>query len=97
MKYAIISAKGSHDYDIEVIKTEHSTSYSMCYSKAEHWTVPGEHLQTISDDGNDIHFNVKLKKTVDYATFVELSILLDFIRNQDTRLTEEYNIYKLIK
>lgn len=97
MNYAIITAKGSHDYDIQVIKTEHSTTYSMCYSKAEHWHEPGMHLQTITDDGNDIHFNVKLKKTMDYATFVELAILLDFVKNKDTHLMDEYNIYKLIK
>ena len=97
MKYAIISAKGSHDFDIEVIKTEHSTTYSMCYSKAEHWNEPGMHLQTVTDDGNGMHLNVKVKKELDYGEFSELSILLDFIKNHDTILMEEYSIYKLIK
>lgn len=97
MKYAIISASGSHDYDIEVIKTEQSTSYSMTYSKAEHWTVPGEHILTITDDGNDMHFNPKLKKVIDYAQFFELSVLTDFIKGFDTILMEEYHIYQLIK
>ena len=97
MKYAIISAKGSHDYDIQVIKTECSTSYSMNYSRAEHWTVPGEHILTITDDGNDMHLNPKPKKTMDYGQIVELSILLDFIKNHDAQLTEEYHTYQLIK
>ena len=97
MKYAIISAKGSHDFDIQVIKTESSTTYSMTRSQSDIWTEPGEHLQTITDDGNDVHFNVKSKKTMDYGSFVELSILLDFIKNHDTHLMEEYHIYQLIK
>lgn len=97
MKYAIISAKGSHDYDIEVIKTEYATTYSMCYSQSDLWTEPGMHLQTITDDGNNMHLNVKVKKTLDYSAFAELSILLDFIKNHDTALMDEYHIYKLIK
>lgn len=97
MKYAIISAKGSHDYDIEVIKTEYATTYSMCYSRGEHWNEPGMHLQTVTDDGNNMHLNQKIKKTLDYSSFSELSILLDFIKNHDTILMEEYQIYKLIK
>jgi hypothetical protein len=97
MKYAIISTKGVHEYDIQVIKTEHSTTYSMCYSQSEIWSEPGMHLQTITDDGNDIHLNVKIKKTIDYGTFAELSILFDFVKNHDTHLMEEYQTYKLIK
>ena len=97
MKYAIISTKGSHDYDIQVIKTEHSTTYSMCYSQSDIWSEPGMHLQTITDDGNNIYLNQKIKKTLDYCSFAELSILLDFIKNHDTILMEEYSIYKLIK
>ncbi len=96
MKYAVITTKGSHDYDIEFIETEQSKSYSIYYSNAEHWTFPGEHLITITDDGNDMHLNPKLKKTIDYGKFVELSILIDFIRKHDSHLTEEYTIYKPI-
>lgn len=97
MKYAIISNKGSHDYDIQVIETENSKTYSMYYSKSEIWTTPGEHLQTVTDDGNDMHFNPKLKKTLDYAKFCEVSMLLDFIKNYDKTLSEEFEIYKKIK
>lgn len=94
MKYAVISGKGSHDYNIEFIETEQSKSYSLYYSEAEIWTSPGEHILTITDDGNDMHLNPKLKKTVDYAKFTELTILMNFIKNMDGVLMEEYTIYK---
>ena len=97
MKYAIITTSGSHDYDIEVIKTEQSTSYSMTYSKAEHWNLPGDHILTITDDGDNMHFNPKLKKLIDYAQFFELSVLTDFIKSFDKILMEEYNVYQLNK
>ncbi len=96
MKYAVISNKGSHEYNIEFIETEHAKSYSLYYSDAEVWTSPGEHILTITDDGNDIHFNPKLKKTVDYAKFTELIILTNFIKKMDGILMEEYTIYKPI-
>jgi len=96
MKYAIISKKGSHDYDIDFIETEYSKSYSMYYSNAEHWTVPGEHILTITDDGNNIHLNPKLKKTLDYGQFAELTVLLEFIRKTDVILMGEFTIYKPI-
>lgn len=96
MKYAVISKKGSHDFDIEFIETEHSKSYSMYRSNAEIWTEPGEHILTITDDGNEMHLNPKLKKTLDYGQFSELTILLEFIRKKDEALMEEYTIYKPI-
>ena len=96
MKYAVISNSGTHDYNIEFIETEHSKSYSMYYSDAEHWTVPGEHILTITDDGNDMHINPKLKKTIDYAKFTELTILMNFIKKLDGILMEEFTIYKPI-
>jgi hypothetical protein len=96
MKHAVISKKGSHDYDIDFIETEHTKSYSMYYSNAEHWTVPGEHILTITDDGDNIHLNPKLKKTLDYGQFAELTVLLEFIHKKDRILMEEYTIYKPI-
>jgi hypothetical protein len=97
MKYAIIVSNGSHEFDIQVIETEHSKTYSMYRSHSDIWTNPGEHIQTITDDGNGMNFNVKVKKSIDYGVFAELSILLDFIKNYDTVLIEEYQTYKLIK
>jgi hypothetical protein len=96
MKYAIISKKGSYDYDIDFIETEHSKSYSMYRSNAEHWTEPGEHILTITDDGNNMHLNPKLKKELDYGQFAELTVLLEFIHKKDEVLMEEYTIYKPI-
>ena len=97
MKYSIIKSKGSHDYDIQVIKSESSTSYQMTRSHSELWTKPGEHILTITDDGNDMHFNPKIKKAVDYSTFCEIAILIEFIKNSDKTLSEEYETYKIIK
>lgn len=96
MKYAIISTNGSHEFDIQVIETEHSKTYSMYRSQSDIWTEPGEHIQTITDDGNGMQLNVKLKKKLDYASFAELSVLLDFIKNHDSQLMESYSIYKQI-
>lgn len=94
MKYAVISAKGSHDYDIEFIETEHSKSYSMYRSNSDIWTEPGEHVLTITDDGNGMHLNPKLKKNLDYGQHTELTVLLEFIHKKDAILMEEYTFYK---
>lgn len=97
MKYAIITTSGLHEYDIEVVKTKESTTYLMTYSQSDMWTYPGDTLHVVIDDGNSINFNAKLKRTMDYTTLIELSILFDFIKNNDERLTEQYNVYQLIK
>jgi hypothetical protein len=96
MKYAIISSNGHHEFDIQVIETEHSKTYSMYRSHSDIWTDPGEHIQTITDDGNGMQLNVKLKKKLDYGNFTELTILLDFIKNHDSQLMESYEIYQKI-
>ena len=96
MKYAIISDNGSHEFDIQVINTEHSATYSMYRSQSDIWTVPGEHILTITDDGEDMHFNPKLKKKIDYGFFSEVNILLDFINKHDKNLSPSYEIYQKV-
>jgi hypothetical protein len=84
MKYAIM-IDGNHEYDINAIKTESSTSYEMRFSQGKQWTelVRGEHIFSATDNGNGIKFTEKFKKSFDYDKFYTLKIFMDFITQQE--------------
>jgi hypothetical protein len=92
MEYAIITSKGSHDFNIAVIQRDDSVSYQLSRSQSTMWTNPGEHLLTITDNGSDMFFNPKMTKKMNYAEFSYAAILFDFIKNYDGIRIESYEV-----
>lgn len=74
--------KIDHDYTIEVIEHDNrDTEYVLSRSNSDHWSehCKGEEIIRLVDDCNGYKFNDKIGKSVDYALFAELYILLQFI------------------
>jgi hypothetical protein len=95
--FAII-ANGKHEYDITVTKTDESTSYEMRYSNGDQWTewTKAEHILSATDHGNGIKFTEKIKRSMDYDNFTELRLLMQFINNYESNISQEYTTYKQI-
>lgn len=91
--YAIIT-EGNHEYDITVIKTNDTITYEMCYTESLRWSSEfrGELILCATDDGNGIKFTKKIKRSMDYCSFNELGLFMEFI-NRDGNISPEYNIY----
>lgn len=94
--YALISTDGGHEYDIHVYESIHGTrSYQLLRSSNNLWADPGEHILTITNIDDEIHFSPKIKKKITFANLLELNLLSDFILNHDNN-TCEYIIYKKV-
>ena len=84
-----IMSKEYHEYDIQVTKREEVTLYELRYSNMNLWTEPGKLVLSALDNGDDIEFDRKMKKVVDYGTFAERLILMKFIKEYDKILLRE--------
>lgn len=98
-KYNVI-IKDNVEFKIKRKIKKESTVYTLKRSKSEIWStsVQGEHILTIEDDGNGMIFkncNINLEEGLNYGEFFELSLLLDFIKNEDKQLSEKYKIVKV--
>jgi len=69
------------------------TRYTLRRSHGACWLehVRGEELLSAVDDGNGVKLSEKLK-SLNYAEFTELLLLLTFIKNHDNRLSPDYVI-----
>ena len=87
-----IMSKDHHEYDITVSKVDEGTIYELRYSNMSLWTAPGELILSAIDNGNNIEFDRKMKKIVDYGDFAERIILMNFIKEYDKHLMSELTI-----
>lgn len=85
------------EYYIEVTEDSKSggTVYTLKRSKSDVWSdhIQGEVLMSVTDDGNGLVFDKKLK-SIDYAAFVELTFLTKFITTYDKTMCSGYTIEK---
>lgn len=80
--YMVLDHNGNHDYDLVVIN--HGGNFairtiSLYLSKGEQWTdsVKGELVLSMTDNGNGVKFDRKLKK-LDYSEMLHLRIVMNF-------------------
>lgn len=89
-EFKVFSEENKHEYDIFADDSDDGTKYSLHYSNASHWTYPGELVLECVDTGNEIKFSEKLGKKIDYSTFGEVIILMNFVRGFDKNLMFKY-------
>ena len=97
MKTYYLKAKnGEFEYEIRVDKDPAEKTYTLFRSNAECWaeSAKGEELLTITDYGNGMSIEKRIPKDVDYAQFSELCMLTQFIKNLDTNLCDDYQVYE---
>lgn len=92
-KFKVMS-KDHHEYDITVSKVDEGTIYELRYSNLHLWTEPGKLVLSALDNGNDIEFDRKMKKVVDYGAFAERIILMNFIKEYDKILMSDLTIVR---
>jgi hypothetical protein len=95
--YALI-AEGKHEYDITVQENENCTSYEMRYSQASHWSqgTRGEFILAATDTGNEICFNEKISKKMNYDTFLEMKLFMEFLMTYEGDIGPEFKTYEQI-
>lgn len=92
-RFKVIS-KEHHEYDILVFKTDEETIYELRYAYTSLWSEPGELILMAMDNGNDIEFDRKMKKAVEYSEFAERLVLMNFIKYHDKHLMTELTIVR---
>jgi hypothetical protein len=95
--YTLINTEGVHEYDMIVDKLRDGTMYTLKRSKNELWSNPGEVIMEVSDDGDNIRFDKKISRTMNYCDFAELYIMMAFIKNYDTEMIQGYSVYETSK
>lgn len=95
--YTLINFEGVHEYDMIVDKLIDGTMYTLKRSKNGLWTNPGETVMEVSDDGDNILFDKKIGKTMNYCDFAELYIMMAFIKNYDKEMIQGYSVYETSK
>lgn len=81
-KFIVLNSDGEHDYDITVIETEKGVEYSLYKSSGQHWRYQhqGELTLKMINTGNEIKFDRKIGKEMDYCDVLELHLLLSLER-----------------
>lgn len=90
--FKIMSKTDNHEYDIQVTTVDEGRIYELRYSNSGIWTEPGILCLSAFDNGNDIEFDRKMKKIVDYSEFAERLILMNFIKHHDKHLMTDLTI-----
>jgi hypothetical protein len=77
--YMVLDHNGTHEYDLTVVYNDEGKEISLYLSNGEQWDsiVRGELMMRMTDNGNGVKFDRKLKK-LDYSQFLYLRILLNF-------------------
>jgi hypothetical protein len=89
--------EGEHEYDISVEKIDGVTKTTLSRSTGFMWTKShkGEEIISMSDNGDEITFNKKIDKTLNYEELSQLRLLLNFENKTDTELNQDN--YKIIE
>ena len=98
-QYKIFDDNESHEYTVEVIEIATGPEYRLKTSMNSEWTRPGEILLAIqeNDQSGDFVLSTKLGKTLDYASLVELKLLLNVIAKHNTNLSPTYHAIEVDK
>ena len=77
--YMVLDHNGTHEYALTVVYNDEGKEISLYLSNGEQWNsiVRGELMMRMTDNGNGVKFDRKLKK-LDYSQFLYLRILLNF-------------------
>ena len=93
--YMVINHEGEHEYDIVKKLTDKGHKISVYRSNDKIWLshARGEKIMSITDDGNGIKFDTKIKE-LDYAELVVLRLLINFEHQTDANPAnrEKYRI-----
>ena len=92
--FKIMSKTDNHEYDIQVTTVDEGRIYDLRYSNSGIWAEPGKLVLSALDNGNDIEFDRKMKKLVDYGVFAERLILMNFIKYYDKHLMSDLTIVR---
>jgi hypothetical protein len=96
-KYSVI-IDDSVDYTITVKEKKNKKSYTFKRSKSDTWLphAKGETIFKLIDDGNGIDVDIKELEDsyIGYDLFMELTILFNFIRKNESGFQEKYKIIK---
>ena len=79
IKTVRIRVDGKHDYNIDVIEDDHTISYKLFYSDANHWNFPNDFITEIVDSGSGLVLGELSDPNLDYSEAHELYILLAYI------------------
>jgi hypothetical protein len=97
--YMVLDHNGTHEYDLTVVYNDEGKEISLYLSNGEQWNsiVRGELMMRMTDNGNGVKFDRKLKK-LDYSKFLYLRILLNFEhKTSDIMLDREsYRVVEVI-
>jgi len=92
--YHLVDSKlkiNEYDFEVESINSDR-TIYRLKRSEIkEQWTLPGELLLEIEDNGNGFVLIV-FQEPNQYDTFTELSVLMNCIRALDTGITNTFEL-----
>lgn len=96
--FMVLDHDGTHEYDLTVELTDEGEVFSLFLSNGEQWNsdVKGQLELRMTDDGNGIKFDRKLKK-LDYSTALYLRILLNFEHMTDGNILgrEKYRVVEI--
>jgi hypothetical protein len=90
--FKIMSKTNNHEYDIQVTLVDEGRIYELRYSDSGIWLDPGTLCLSAFDNGNDIEFDRKMKKLVNYSDFAQRLILMNFIKIYDKHLMDDLTI-----
>lgn len=79
---------GVNEYDYKTYKKHGCIIHKLYRSGLSEWANPGELIVKITDDGNGIHLSNEIGNQMDYATSLEIGILLKIISLNDCKSIE---------
>ena len=82
--YMVLNHEGGHEYDIVKKLTDEGEKISIYRSNNQIWHshVRGEKIMSITNNGNGIKFDKKIKE-LDYGDLVVLRLLINFEHQTD--------------
>ena len=95
--YMVFDHNGTHDYDLTVESNGDVKVFSLHLSHGDQWNndVKGDLVLEMTDNGNGVKFDRKLKK-LDYSEFLYLRILLNFEHKTTDNMFDREN-YRVVE